>query len=294
LTAGTPSGSIAVGDWILIDAEHRLVRLLIPKSSLRRRAAGTDASVQLIANNVDTLFIVTSCNADFNEARLERYLALSLEAEITPVVLLTKIDLSDKVAELQTRAESLMQYLSVLPLNATEPNVADKLKQWCGSGQTVALLGSSGVGKTTLLNALTGESMETQGIREDDAKGRHTTTFRAMRRIANGGWVIDTPGMRALRLHDSSEGIDAVFDEILQTAARCRFSDCSHETEPGCAVQQAISEGALDVERLDRWRKLQREDQHNTQSIAQARKRDKQFGKMVNKAVKAKQRDKRH
>ncbi|MEE9334522.1 MAG: ribosome small subunit-dependent GTPase A [Granulosicoccaceae bacterium] len=294
LTADAPAGNIAVGDWILIDAEHSLVRLLVPKSSLRRRAAGTDASVQLIANNVDTLFIVTSCNADFNEARIERYLALSNEAEVTPVVLLTKTDLSNEVTELQAKAEKLMQYLSVVPLNATEPNVATKLEQWCGPGQTIALLGSSGVGKTTLLNALTGDSMETQGVREGDAKGRHTTTFRAMRPITQGGWVIDTPGMRALRLHDSEEGIDAVFDEIIQAASRCRFTDCSHETEPGCAVQKAISQGVLDVERLDRWRKLQREDRHNTQSIAQARKRDKQFGKMINEVVKTKQRDKGH
>ena len=292
LTAATPAGDIAVGDWMLVDEEHNLVRLLLPKSSLRRRAAGTDAAVQLIANNVDTLFIVTSCNADFSEARLERYLALANEAEVTAVVLLTKTDLSDNVPELQAKAETLMQHLSVLPLNATESSVAEKLKPWCGAGQTVALLGSSGVGKTTLLNALTGESLETQGIREDDAKGRHTTTFRALRPITNGGWVIDTPGMRALRLHDSADGIDAVFDEIIQTSAKCHFTDCSHESEPGCAVQEAILQGELDVERLNRWRKLQREDLHNTQSIAEARKRDKQTGKMISKVVKDKQREK--
>lgn len=294
LTAAMSSGDIAVGDWMLVDTDHRLVRLLTPKSSLRRRAAGTDAAVQLIANNVDTLFIVTSCNADFSEARLERFLALSKEAEVAAVVLLTKADLSDKAALLQTSAESLMEHLVVLPLNATEPSVAEKLEPWCGAGQTVALVGSSGVGKTTLLNALTGESSQTQDIRQADAKGRHTTTFRAMRPIVNGGWVIDTPGMRALKLYDSAEGIDAVFDEIIEAATRCRFTDCQHESEPGCAVQAAIVKGDLDAGRLARWRKLQREDIHNTQSIAAARKRDKQFGKMVNRVINDKQRTKGH
>lgn len=292
LTATMPSGTIAVGDWMLLDAEHRPVRLLSPKSSLRRRAAGSGAAVQLIANNVDTLFIVSSCNADFSEARLERYLALSREADVDVVVLLTKADLSDQVPELQARAQSLMEHLIVLPLNATDPTVVEQLQPWCEAGQTVALLGSSGVGKTTLLNALTGESLATQGIREDDGKGRHTTTFRAMRPMVQGGWVIDTPGMRALRLYDNAEGIDAVFDEILDAAQHCRFADCLHASEPGCAVQSAIASGELDAGRLARWRKLQREDLRNTQTIAENRQRDREFGKMVSRVVQEKQQKK--
>lgn len=267
--------------------------MLTPKSSLTRRAAGTDKAAQRIANNVDTIFIITSCNNNFNEARLERYLALSKEAEVDAIILLTKADLSDQVTQLQSKAESLMANVMVLPLNATDENVSYELEPWCGLGQTVALVGSSGVGKTTLLNALTGESSATQGIRENDSKGRHTTTYRCMRSIKRGGWVIDTPGMRALRLHDSTDGITAVFDEITQAATHCRYTDCQHVTEPGCAVQQAIEHGVLDVGRLKRWRKLQKEDRYNTQSVADARKREKQFSKLANRVAKGKQARKR-
>ena len=151
------------------------------------------------------------------------------------------------------------------------------------------LTGFLGSGKTTLLNALTGGSAATQGIREDDAKGKHTTTPRSMRAMMHGGWVIDTPGMRALRLHDTADGITAVFDEITQAAAHCRYADCLHENEPGCAVQQAIADGELDPERLKRWRKLQREERHNSQSVAEARQREKQFSKSVTNAMKGKQ-----
>ena len=278
----------AVGDWVLVDDNFRIERLLTPKSSLKRRAAGSDASVQNIANNVDTLFIVSSCNADFNEARLERYLALAKDADVDPVILLTKADLSDQVSVLQRKAEALMRGLIVLPVDATSTNVCVELEAWCGAGQTVALLGSSGVGKTTLLNALTGELSATQSIREDDAKGRHTTTYRSMRAMQSGGWVIDTPGMRALRLHDTAEGISVVFDDITQAASHCRYVDCQHESEPGCAVQRAIEKGELASERLKRWRKLQNEDRHNTQSVAEARKREKKFSKGVNEIMRSK------
>lgn len=292
LPASMSSGEFAVGDWVLVDEAKLFHRRLQPKSSLSRRAAGSDASVQLIANNVDTLFIVSSCNSDFSVARLERYLALASGSAVTPVVLLTKADLDENAPELQQQAESLMAFLTVLAIDATDPAVVGLLQPWCGAGQTIALVGSSGVGKTTLLNALTGENATTQGVRADDDKGRHTTTARAMRPIKTGGWVIDTPGMRALRLQDAAEGIDAVFDEISRRANDCRFTNCQHESEPGCAVQAAISSGELDAERLLRWRKLQREDIHNSQTLAEARQRDKQFGKMVNRVVSEKKRRK--
>ena len=290
LTASMSAGEFAIGDWVLIDENQRVVRLLSPKSSLSRRAAGTDSVVQLIANNVDTLFIVTSCNADFNAARLERYLALAKEADVNPIIILTKADLSDQVSKLQRKTQILMADITVLPVNATDKNIHAELAPWCGTGQTVALVGSSGVGKTTLTNALTGENSTTQEIREDDAKGKHTTTFRSMRPTRTGGWVIDTPGMRALRLHESSEGIKAVFEDIIETASQCRYNNCQHDSEPGCAVQLAIDNGDLDADRLRRWKKLSRENLHNTQSVADSRKREKKFSKSVKQAMKGKRR----
>jgi ribosome biogenesis GTPase len=274
-----PDGSVAVGDWVLTDAA-RIVRRLDRRSFLSRRAAGTGAETQAIAANVDTLMVVTSCNSDFNPARIERYLALAAEAGCDPAVVLTKADLAapDRYV---AAAEALSRDLPVVALDATSPDTPGRLADWCRRGQTIALVGSSGTGKTTLTNALTGEAGRTAGIREDDAKGRHTTTSRALRPMLGGGWIIDTPGMRALRLADAAEGIDAVFDDVTGLAEGCRFRDCTHDAEPGCAVRAAIDVGDLAADRLERWRKLRREDRYNSETLAEARARDKEFGKMV-------------
>lgn len=281
LTPGQSAGDFAVGDWVLADDAGRVVHLLDRQTTLSRRAAGTDARVQLIAANVDTLFITSSCNADFNPARLERYLALARSAGSYPVIVLTKADLSNDPSDYVRRAEALAPMLTVLAVDARDPGDLAQVAAWCGRGQTGALLGSSGVGKSTLMNGLSGAEAATQDIREDDAKGRHTTTSRALKPMRNGGWLIDTPGMRALRMADASEGIDDLFSDIGDLAEGCRFSDCAHETEPGCAVQAAIEDGRLDPDRLARWRKLRREDARNTETIAERRRRDRQFGRMV-------------
>jgi ribosome biogenesis GTPase len=186
-------------------------------------------------------------------------------------------------------AAKLLPNLMVEALDARSANSAAHLAPWCTPGQTVALVGSSGVGKSTLINTLTGIThIATQGIREDDAKGRHTTTGRVLHRLPTGGWLLDTPGMRELQLTDVRSGLDEVFADIVTLADSCRFNSCQHETEPDCAVQEAISSGNLDADRLKRWRKLVAEEAYNTESLAERRSRDKVFGKMVKRVMKDK------
>lgn len=289
LPPGLTTGEVAVGDWVLINpTRDRVARVLERKSLLHRRAAGVEARDQLIAANVDTLFITTSMNADFNPARLERYLALAYEGGVVPVFVLTKADLCADPAPYLDALRQIAPTVPVVSLDARDQNAGAALSVWCGPGQTVALLGSSGVGKSTLAATLTGDAIATRAIREDDAKGRHTTTAREFHPTADGGWLIDTPGMRELQLAGTEAGIDAVFDDIAELSAHCRFSDCAHDTEPGCAVKAAVEQGQLEPERLARWLKLKREDAHNTRSLAEAHARARAFGKMVKRITKDK------
>ena len=283
------TAAVAVGDWVLAAPEqHRLTRVLDRKTELSRSTEFHTGDKQLIAANLDTLFITSSCNNDFNVARLERYLALAHDAMVTPVILLTKADQSDDPDSYIDQARALGRGLEVIALDAISHDVTAALAPWCGKGQTVALTGSSGVGKTTVANALTGGDAATQGIREDDARGRHTTTGRSLHAMPSGGWLIDTPGMRGLGLAEAAFGINATFPEISELIAQCKFRDCDHDTEPGCAVQAAITAGDIDPERLRRFKKLQRENTQATETIAQSRERSKKFSKGVKRAVKKK------
>ena len=291
LTGNNAALAITVGDWVLVDrCGPRVDRVLDRFGAFKRGAAGTSHTIQLIAANVDTLFIVTSANRDFNVARLERYLAIAHEAGAYPVVVITKADAVESIEPYVARARALGNSLPVEAMDAREPDDVDKLRPWCGPGQTVALLGSSGVGKSTLVNTLTGAGLDTRDVREDDQRGRHTTTSRSMHRLPQGGWLIDTPGMRELRLVDSGDALDDVFGEITALAADCRFSDCSHLAEPGCAVQAAIEAGVLDQQRLDRFRKLQAEDRRNSETVAERRARDRNRGQLYKSILTDKQR----
>jgi ribosome biogenesis GTPase len=272
---------ITVGDWVLLEPEEPLVRRRLERQSLfQRRAAGTSGELQRIAANVDTLFIVTSANRDFNLARLERYLAIANEAGAFPVVVITKADLADDAGDFARAASELAPGILVETLDARDPQQVAVLRAWCEPGQTVALLGSSGVGKSTLVNTLTGEQQATREVRDDDQRGRHTTTARSMHQLPGGGWLMDTPGMRELQLVNVGDALDDVFTEIAALARQCRFADCSHDTEPGCAVQAEIDAGRLDAARLQRYRKLQAEDRRNSETLAERRARDKDLGKM--------------
>lgn len=274
------TGELAVGDWVLVDPDTlRVGRTLERRSAFARKGSGPEQRQQLIAANIDSVFIVSSCNADFNPARLERYVALTIESGAQPVIVLTKSDLTDTADEFSQQAGIISPLASVVVLNAKDPEHLARLHPWCGKGQTVALVGSSGVGKSTLTNGLAGTSIDTGDIRDDDAKGRHTTTNRALYRINSGGWLIDTPGMREIGVQNAAAGIETLFSDVTELAAACKFNDCGHDSEPGCAVQRAITKGALDADRLIRWRKLQREDQHNTDTLAQKHTRAKDLSR---------------
>jgi ribosome biogenesis GTPase / thiamine phosphate phosphatase len=271
LPTGTLTRDVAVGDWCL--AEGGVVRRVLERRSvLTRRAAGTGIARQLIAANLDRLAVVTSCNAEFNPARLERYLALAHSGGVAPAIVLTKADATDPGPYL-TEAATLARGAPVLAVDARDAASVAALAEWCGPGLTLGLVGSSGVGKSTLATSLTGVAQDTGPIREADARGRHTTSARFLIRTRAGGWLIDTPGMRELRLAEATEGIAATFDDLEALAAECRFSDCAHGAEPGCAVREALAAGRIDPDRLANWRKLLAEDRANAETVPEARAR---------------------
>jgi len=280
---------IAVGDWLLLDDQSRFHRLLERFSLFSRKAAGTKVATQLIAANVDTVFIVSSMNLDFNLNRIERYLALANEAGVKPVVVLTKLDCCDDPQDFLSKVQALNPGLEVVMVNSLDAQSVNQLKVWCSTGETVALLGSSGVGKSTIVNTLLGLDVQfTHSIREDDDKGRHTTTGRSIHFLTEGGLLLDTPGMRELQIADCEHGVEETFPEIVEIATHCKFSNCKHDNEPGCAVRSAIEAGTLDERRLVSYQKLMREQAFNAATLAEKRARDREFGRYVRSVMDSK------
>jgi ribosome biogenesis GTPase len=271
--AGVPSGRLAhaaltaadlpaVGDWVAADPDSGVVHELLPRKGGIARAAGDGrAEPQVLAANVDLALVVGSLNLDLNVRRLERFLALAADAEAETLVVLSKADLSDDAAgqALEVRA-ALGGSVPVLAISVVDGTGLAALSAWLEPGRTAVLLGSSGVGKTTLLNHLTGQARPTLPVREGDDRGRHATSHRELVPLASGALVIDTPGLRLPRVWEQAAGLRSVFADVEDLALRCRFRDCTHRGEPGCAVAAAIADGRLPADRLEGMEKLAREE----------------------------------
>lgn len=273
--------SLTVGDWLLLDENNQLIRLLERSSLLSRKAAGSKVEEQLIAANIDTMFIVCSLNDDFNLNRIERYLVIANEAKVEAVIVLSKCDLVDNFQQQLGQVQKLDPYLPIFAVNTMDATSIEPLKAWCKQGNTLTFLGSSGVGKSTLVNTLLGDAIQlTSGIREDDSKGRHTTTSRSLHFMPNGSLLLDTPGMREIQLAECADGVEQTFAEVELLVSQCRFNNCSHQNEPGCAIRAALESGELERRRFDNFLKLKAEQSRNSASLQEKRAKDKALSKM--------------
>lgn len=266
-----------VGDWVALDVRPEegaatIRAVLDRRTKFSRKVAGDESEEQLLSTNIDVTFLVSSLNEDLNVRRLERYLTMAYENGAMPVIVLTKADLCEDPAAALEEVSAVAIGTPIHIVSAITGEGSDELLPYLDGNRTVTLLGSSGVGKSTLINHLAGrELMAVQQVKEDGAKGRHTTTRRQLVVLPGGGVIVDTPGMRELQLWEASEGFKGSFQDVEAFAAECRFRDCSHRTEPGCTVRAAVDSGALTNERLDSYNKLQRELLHL------ARKRDQRL-----------------
>ncbi len=284
----------AVGDFVLVEqmpGEERAIihHLFERKSKFTRKMAGQEVDEQIVASNVDIVFLAMSLNADFNVRRLERYLIAAWDSGAKPVIVLTKADLCDDVDAYVQEVESIAFGVEVIVVSAVTGEGIDVLREMLSEGMTAALLGSSGAGKSTLTNALVeNEQMKVSGIREEDAKGRHTTTHRELVLLPTGASLIDTPGMRELQLWDQGDSLSASFSDIEELAENCRFRDCTHKKEPHCAIRTAIDEGTIEEARLRSYFKLQKElayieKKANTDALLAEKRKFKQSSKSSKK-----------
>ena len=281
----------AVGDWVCIepfDEEQAIIHEVLARfGAFFRKEAGQVTRKQVIAANIDVAFLVSGLDHDLNIRRIERFLVQVSSSGATPVILLNKADLREDIDAICTSVKAVAGDVEVIPISAKEQKGFDRVRSFIQKGKTVAFLGSSGVGKSSIANVLLERHIQRTGsVREDDSRGRHTTSHRELMLLPSGGVIIDTPGLRELQLWGNEEDLQQVFSEIDQLAAYCKFRDCRHEAEPGCAVLQALEDGELDETRLESYKKLRRELSYLNQrqdEVAQleAKKREKRFGRLI-------------
>ncbi len=289
----------AVGDWVAISPydEHKaLIHSIFPRHSvIERQAVGRSSQKQIIATNIDYGLIMLSVNRDFNINRVERYLTICNASKVAPMIVLNKIDLIEK-EQLESLLERLKGRISEVPIIAISNynrSGIEELNKHIYSGKTYCLLGSSGVGKSTLLNTLTGkEVMETGAISESIDRGKHVTSHRELIVLESGGILIDNPGMREVGITDASAGLESTFDDIVSLAADCKFNDCTHISEVGCAILEAVEAGTIDADSYANFQKMERERTRFESSLREKRKKDKQLGKMYKAVIKNKKRTK--
>lgn len=278
----------AVGDWVAIsvfDSEFAVIHKVFPrKSVIKRKAVGQTGDVQIIAVNIDFAFLVQAVDRDFSINRLERYLTICNSSKVKPLILLTKTDLIDDV-RLDEIFGSIKQRIDDVPViaisNETQAGYED-VKAVIEKSKTYCMLGSSGVGKSTLLNNLSGKAlMKTDSISESTNRGKHVTTHRELIVLENGGLLIDNPGMREVGIADSEGGLEITFDKIFELAEKCKFKDCTHTLETGCAVLESVESGEIEKDSYDNFMKMEKERKHFESTAAEKRKKDKKFGKMM-------------
>jgi len=288
--------TIAIGDWVAatspeLEGDWRIQHLLPRKSAFVRKVAGSTTVEQIVAANIDVVFLVSGLDGDFNLRRIERFLTQAWNSGATPVIILNKADACDDVEGRLLAAAAVAPGVEVHAVSAKQGMGLEGMEHYLTAGTTVALLGSSGVGKSTLVNLLLGEEhMRTETVREDDSRGRHTTTHREIFILPGGALLVDTPGMRELQLWSSSDDVNQTFPEVADLAASCRFNDCTHTMEPGCAVLEALEAGVLSEDRYQSHQKLVREvayleRRQDESAVFKQRKRDKKFAKMVREVI---------
>ncbi|MGH3062012.1 MAG: ribosome small subunit-dependent GTPase A [Gaiellaceae bacterium] len=289
-----PADLPAVGDWVAVrdapEADAATIHALLPRRTVFSRKAAGEAVEQVVAANVDVVFLVGAFGADLNVRRLERYLAAGWDSGADPVVVLNKSDLADDLAAATAEVEAVAFGVPVHVVSAADGTGLEGLARHLEGNRTAALLGSSGVGKSSLVNQLLGSERQDVAELRSDGRGRHTTTYRELIPLPGGGLVLDTPGMRELGLWDAGDGVDQTFADVAELAAACRFRDCAHEGEPACAVLAAVADGRLAAERLESYRKLLRELRHlelkgDPRALAEARRRRRRFARSLRRSA---------